>query len=107
MRPLAVAIVSLLALPAGGCFDKNNKPATVINGECRLFERAEYAYKGKTRHDQLYIDKQIEAGVRGCGYERPKARPAAWDSPQMVVKAPIPKPAPKATLWERFKGHRP
>lgn len=107
MRPLAVAIFSLACLPLAACFDKDNKPATVINGECRIFERAEYAYKGKTQHDQLYIDKQIEAGVRGCGYERPKPRPQAWDAKPVVVKAPIPKPAPKAGLLDRFRGHRP
>jgi hypothetical protein len=51
------------------------RPASVGGGECRVFERPEYAVLGQTRYDQNWIDSNTEAGVAACGWQRPKPRP--------------------------------
>lgn len=96
----ALTLGTLLA----GCVTTNKGS---VAGECRLVSTPQYAVKGRTSYDQNWIDDTTERLVGGCGQPRPKARPASLDAKPVVVKAPIPKSAPKATLWERFKGYRP
>jgi hypothetical protein len=88
-----IGIVCLLALGAGGCATKG--PASIAGGECKIFERPEYAVRGKRPYDQDWIDSQVEGGVGGCGWKRPVARPAAIDA------APARKPAPAAPVKKR------
>jgi hypothetical protein len=57
------------------------RPASVGGGECRVFERPEYAVLGQTRYDQNWIDSNIEAGVAACGWQRPKPRPQTLGMP--------------------------
>src|SRR5687768_4044296 len=67
-----------LALVLGGCAFKG--PASVQGGECRIFARPEYAVAGRTSYDQDWIDGNVEAGVGGCGWKRPAARPPGLDA---------------------------
>jgi hypothetical protein len=53
---------------------------SVAGGECRVFEAPKYVVLGKTDYDQDYIDGGIEAGVAGCQWQRPAARPASLDA---------------------------
>jgi hypothetical protein len=80
-------------------------PASVKGGECKVFDRPEYEVRGARRYDQNWIDGNIEAGVGGCNWARPKARPPALDAegPAPVVIAPA-KPVKKPSLWSRTKG---
>ena len=75
LRLLAVLPV---ALALGAC-PRNEKPATAIEGECRIFVAPTRPVQGKTSADQFWIDVNIERGVGGCGWPRPSAsaRPGA------------------------------
>lgn len=104
MRSLARAVVSLsLLLTLTACFDKNNKPATVLQGECRIVHTPEYVIRGKTRHDQLWVDRTTEALVGGCRQPRPKARPKEWDAPPpkpaTVAPTPVPRKRNRVLEW--------
>ncbi|MGZ5988118.1 MAG: hypothetical protein ACXWLZ_03600 [Rhizomicrobium sp.] len=74
-----------------------------LGGVCDAFERPAYQVLGKTPYDQEWVDKTTEAGVAGCKWQRPEARPAALDAPAAVAPA---KPAPpkKLTVWSRVKS---
>jgi hypothetical protein len=80
-------------------------PASVKGGECKVFDRPEYEVRGARRYDQNWIDGNIEAGVGGCNWARPKARPPALDAegPAPKIIAPA-KPIKKPSLWSRTKG---
>jgi hypothetical protein len=83
---LAVGLGTLLA----GC--ASTKFATLSDGACKAFPRPEYQVKGATRYDQKWVDETTEAGVAGCGWNRPAHRPTYLNP--MPVKAPIAAPAP-------------
>ena len=68
--------------------------ASVTGGECRVFERPEYVVKGAAPYDQKWVDGNIEAGVSGCGWDRPKLRPPELDQRR---SAPRLKAAPRAS----------
>jgi hypothetical protein len=55
----------------------------VAGGECRVFEAPPYAVLGRDQYDQRWIDANVEAGVGGCGWQRPKPRP------EILAKAPV------------------
>ena len=73
MRLVRLAPIGALALTVTAC--GTLRPASVGGGECRVFERPEYAVLGQTRYDQNWIDSNTEAGVAACGWQRPKPRP--------------------------------
>lgn len=78
------------------------RPASVSEGECRVFTPPKYVVLGKTTYDQDYIDGEIEAGVGGCGFARPLPRPPELDAaPRKKHVAPLPKKKPK--LIQRVK----
>jgi len=52
------------------------RPVSVRGGECRVFIPPQFVIEGKTREDQYWIDMNIESGIGGCGWPRPKAKPA-------------------------------
>lgn len=85
MRRAAVVLASLAAFTLTACGPEREKPVASVKGECRVYKRAAYAYAGKSRHDQQWIDEQIESGVAGCRFKRPDPRPAAWDGPTYTV----------------------
>lgn len=83
-----------------GC--ASNLPASV-GGECKIFAAPDYAIRGKYQVDQDYIDDFEEAGIAGCKWSRPKARPVA----HIPVKAPVVSnavtpPAIKKHWWQRL-----
>jgi hypothetical protein len=81
-------------------------PASVRDGECKVFERPEFVVRGAKRYDQNWIDGNIEAGVGGCNWARPKPRPASFDAAGNTV-APVADPTPRAPrrsgIWLRTK----
>lgn len=82
-------LLALVAATLTGC--QTIGPASVKGGECRIFERPEYAVRGKRPYDQDWIDGNVEAGVGGCGWKRPKARPASLDAVPGQKAAPVKK----------------
>jgi hypothetical protein len=68
-------------------------------GVCSAFERPQYAIVGKTAYDQLWANRITEAGVAGCGWDRPAARPAS------IEEKPVPLPKAKPpTRWQKLKA---
>ena len=101
MRLVRLAPIGALALTMAACGAL--RPASVGGGECRVFERPDYAVLGQTRYDQNWIDSNTEAGVAACGWQRPKPRP------QMLGRPPGAKPLAPAKkkrpgLIGRIKG---
>lgn len=90
------ALGTLLA----GCAS-NQTFATLTQGACEAFPRPTYQVMGKTHYDQEWIDVTVEAGVAGCKWMRPEARPAAFDAAPEKAKEPA-KPK-KKTLWDRLR----
>lgn len=68
-----------IALLLGGC-GTTKFPTSVTGGECKVFERPEYAVRGVAVYDQAWIDSQIEGGVGACKWARPAARPPEIDA---------------------------
>jgi len=93
-------IVCLLAIVLAGCAATG--PGSIAGGECKIFERPEYAVRGKRPYDQDWIDSQIEGGVGGCGWKRPAARPAALDAPVTRKSAPV-APPKKHSVVQRIR----
>lgn len=99
-----VSILGAIGILLPAC--ANNQFATYTAAGA-VFPKAEFVVKGKTRYDQTWIDKTIEAEVAGFSFPRPKPRPAYLDAPaakpQVVVKppekatTPILLPTPKTT----------
>lgn len=75
-----------------------------LGGVCDAFPAPQYQVLGKTPYDQEKVDKWTEAGVAGCKWERPGARPAEFD----VAPAPIAvkaKPAKKKpSIWNNVRS---
>ncbi len=92
MRLVRLAPIGALALTMAAC--GTLRPASVVGGECRVFERPEYVVLGQTRYDQNWINSNTEAGVAACGWQRPKPRPQALGD----------RPAPSITRPPRRSG---
>lgn len=73
---------------------------SVMNGECKTFERPPYAIRGLRQYDQDWIDSTIEGGVGACGWQRPAERPAELDAPAKVTHKTHAKR--KLKPWVRF-----
>jgi len=87
---LAIAIAAGLLL--GSC--QTTGVGSVAGGECKIFENPQYVVLGKRPYDQDWIDSQIEGGVGGCGWKRPKPRPVSFDAvagQKVKVAAPVKK----------------
>ncbi|MHC2108994.1 hypothetical protein [Methylobacterium sp. CM6246] len=70
-----VIMLALLGAALGGCVT-DSTPAT-IQGACDAFEAPKQAVRGLDKEDRRWIAAQVEAGVRVCGWSRPKAREIA------------------------------
>lgn len=70
-----VIMVALIGAALGGCVT-SSEPAT-IQGACDAFEAPKLAVRGLDKDDRRWIAGQVEAGVRVCGWSRPKARQVA------------------------------
>lgn len=102
---LHIGIIIALGFLASNC--ASNLPASVAGGECRIFRPPDYAIRGKHQVDQDYIDDFEEAGIAGCHWARPKARPAAKvaakskPSPVVTTAPTTTVPAKKRHWWQR------
>ncbi len=94
-----ILIILVAASMLGGCAAKG--PASIAGGECKIFERPEYAVRGAKPYDQDWIDSQVEGGVGGCGWKRPAARPASIDGSSSLRHPPA--PVKKRGLVQRVK----
>ena len=92
MKIRTVAALALL-LPLCGCITPGT--GSVVGGECKVFERPQYAVRGVRPYDQDWIDSTVEGGVGACHWARPAARPAELDASPLVVKAPVAAPLKK------------
>ena len=97
--PLLVALFSTAML--AGCAG-TNRPASVLGGECHVFERPQYVVLGKTRYDQRFVDTVVESGVGACGWERPAPRPASLNAAPGAKPAPVVAPK-KRGMFRRIK----
>lgn len=99
-----LTVLSLLALGVAGCATKG--PASIAGGECRIFERPDYAVRGRRPYDQDWIDSQVEGGVGGCGWKRPAPRPAALDAApaRKVAPAPVRRRSVVQRIKDRITG---
>lgn len=77
--------VVALAVALGGCGETIR--GSIAGGESKVFQAPEYAVRGETQYDQDWIDGNVEAGIAGFNWPRPKARPPAMDGapPPRVV----------------------
>ena len=85
-----------LGILLSGCADKD-RFATFLGGACEAFPRPDVQPLGQTINDQLWIDKTVETGVVGCGWQRPAERPPA------LAAAPPPKPLRPVKKKRRFR----
>jgi hypothetical protein len=92
-----------IGLLSAGCAS-NDKFASLTgpDGACSAFQAPTYVVKGKSRYDQQWVDTQTEAGVAGCGWERPKPRPPSLDAKPVFKKVPPPNPTPNAAVKKRW-----
>ena len=106
-RKLTV-VVTLIAsgILLTGC--ATNKPLTTFGGEaegvggaCDVFPRPKYQVLGRTPYDQEFADKTTEAGVAGCKWQRPAARPPELDKAPVVASVPVSR---KVSFWKRAKA---
>jgi hypothetical protein len=73
----SVLILGATSMMFQGCVSIN---FATTQGAGDAFPRANYQILGKTRFDQVWISKTIEAEVVGFGFKRPLARPASFDA---------------------------
>lgn len=93
---MRIASVIALGLALAGC--ATAPVGSVSGGECRIVRTPEYAVKGRTGYDQIWINRTTEALVDGCRQPRPKARPASLDA--KPKPKPKPAPQPKKKWWQ-------
>lgn len=97
MNVRAPTIIAMAALLLAGC--GNPQIGSVAGGECKVFERPAYAVRGLRTYDQNWIDSQVEGGVGGCGWARPRPRPASIDAPDRKKPATRKKPSAPRKFW--------
>jgi hypothetical protein len=69
---MKIAILVAAAFALAAC--ATPRPASVVGGECRVFEQPNHPVKGKTKRDQAWIDDTVESGIAACGWNRPKSQ---------------------------------
>lgn len=83
-RKLRAAIIAAaLGIPLAGCASSQFATLKTAGQD---FPQAEFQVLGKTKYDQIWIDKTIEAEVAGFGFKRPARRPPGLDSATIVVQ---------------------
>jgi hypothetical protein len=95
------SIIAALASLLGGC-NLQTVSGSVAGGECKVFERPQYAVRGLRPYDQHWVNSQVEGGVGACGWARPAARPPELDAVRPVTKAVV-RPVKKRGLIRRIK----
>jgi hypothetical protein len=94
-----LAIIAALGLMLSGC---ETLRGSIAGGECKVFERPEYAVRGLRSYDQHWVNSQVEGGIGACGWARPAARPPELDAVRPATKKAI-QPTKKRSLVRRIK----
>ena len=90
---MSALILGALSMMSQGCAPTSTFATLKPAGEA--FPRAQYQILGKTRYDQIWVSKTIEAEVVGFGFKRPLKRPASFDaSPASHTVVVLPKARP-------------
>src|SRR6185369_14125323 len=88
LRSMSALVVMGSGILLAACAGPNSLQ-TFAGGSCQAFPRPEYQIKGKTKFDQIWADRVTEAGVAGCHWQRPKARPVSWDATVVIKPTPV------------------
>ncbi len=67
---LFYVVLCVVVLALGGC--ASMAPASVQNGECRIFRDPGFAVRGKRLKDSQWIGRTQEVGITTCGWKRPR-----------------------------------
>lgn len=97
---MRLAIAAVFSLLLGGC--TQTLTGSIAGGECKVFERPNYAVRGLRPYDQSWINSTVEGGVGACGWARPAPRPPELDAKPGQKKAAA-KPTKKRGLLRRIK----
>lgn len=99
-RLVRVVTAAVLGLLLAGCV--TNRKFVTADAFCQSLPKPEYEYRGKTTHDDPYVQDTMEATIAGCGFDRPKPRPPEWDA---VTPSPRKqtRPVAKPSIWDRAK----
>lgn len=62
-------LVCLTGMLLSGC--ASFAPASLQNGECRIFRDPGFAVRGKRLQDSQWIGRTQEVGIGVCGWKRP------------------------------------
>lgn len=65
-----IASLILIGFLLGGC--ASMAPASVQNGECKVFHDPGFAVRGKRLKDAQWIGRTQETGIDVCGWKRPR-----------------------------------
>lgn len=85
MRLIKLVTVFIAAGLLAGCGEP--RPASVSDGECRVFRAAVVETCGLTQADQDAIDKNVEAGIAACRWRRPEPRTPSCDALRAEIAA--------------------
>lgn len=69
-----VVILGLAALGLAGCATPIT-PASIYQGECRVFQDPGFRVRGLRTKDNRWIATSQEAGIQVCGWKRPPSMP--------------------------------
>lgn len=92
MRLIRLASACALAGTLAAC--GTSPKGSVLGSEGGAIKAPAFVVRGKTVHDQAWIDETVEAGVLGLGWKRPAARPREWDRPLAKTNSEIRTEAP-------------
>jgi hypothetical protein len=66
---MRIVLAIFAAAFMAGCAGQT--PASVENGECKVFSDPGFAVQGKRLKDKQWIGKTQEQGISVCGWKRP------------------------------------
>lgn len=66
MRWTSIVLAALVCASCAG-----NRPASVLGGECHVFDDPGFAVRGKRPQDNKWIGATQEKGIEVCGWKRP------------------------------------
>lgn len=64
-----LCVLTVVGVVLGGCASIG--PASVIGGECRVFDDPGFAVQGKRLKDSRWIGRTQEKGITVCKWKRP------------------------------------
>ncbi len=70
MNKLITIVILAITTTLGGC--ASMAPASVQNGECKIFRDPGFAVRGRTLRDSQWVGRTQETGIGVCGWKRPR-----------------------------------